>query len=96
MAPPPGTAGGGNAVTGFEEADGAGCVTGFSVGTCLPPGDCVLGVIAAEGVVGGEGFAAGICDGGVAGLVLSAGAGDGTAGVAAVADVDGKGFAAGL
>jgi len=50
-------------------------------------------VIAAEGVVGVEGFAAGVCWGGVAGLVLSPGAADGAT---AAEGIGVDGFAAGI
>jgi hypothetical protein len=59
-------------------------------------GKCVPGVIAAEGVVGAKGLAAGVCSGGVAGLALPPGAGDGAAGVTAAAGVDGDSLAAGV
>jgi hypothetical protein len=65
----------------------------------FPPGDCVPGVIVADGV-GVEGFAAGVCgDGvedGVPGLALPPGAGDGVPGVVAADGEDGvTAFAAG-
>jgi hypothetical protein len=91
---PPGD-GGGNAVTGFDGADGGCCLTGFGVGDCgLPPGNCVPGVIAAEGAVGVEYFVAGVCAGGVVGFVLSPAAGEGTAGATAAEGIVGEGFAA--
>jgi hypothetical protein len=56
----------------------------------------VPGVIAAEGVVGAKGFAAGVCGGGVAGLAVARGAGDGAVGVIAAEGVVVDGLAAGV
>jgi hypothetical protein len=61
----------------------------------FPPGDCVPGVIVADGV-GVEGFAAGVCGDGVAGLALSPGAGDDTVGVTAAEGVAVDGLADGV
>jgi hypothetical protein len=91
---PPGD-GGGNAVTGFDGADGGCCLTDFGVGGCgLAPGNCAPGVIPAEGAVGVEYFVAGVCAGGVVGFVLSPAAGEGTAGATAAEGIVGEGFAA--
>jgi hypothetical protein len=98
LAPPPG-GGDGDAVTGLVGAGSDDGVAGFPAGTCaagvaglaLPPG----GVIAADGVVGVERFAAGVCCG-VAGLALPPGADDGAAGVTAAEGVGVDGFAAGV
>jgi hypothetical protein len=82
-------------VTGFDGADGGCCLRGFGVDDCgLPPGNCVPGVTAAEGVVGVEDFVAGVCAGGVVGFVLSPAAGEGTAGATAAEGIVGEGFAA--
>jgi hypothetical protein len=84
-------------VIAFDGADGGDWITGFRVGTCgLPRGDCAPGVIAVEGVVGVEGFAAGVRWGGVAGLALSPVAADGTTEPTAVDGVGVDGFAAGI
>lgn len=81
-------------MTGFDGADGGCCLRGFGVDDCgLPPGNCVPGVTAAEGVVGVEGFVAGVCAGAV---VLSPAAAEGTAGVTAAEGIVGDGFAAGV
>ena len=81
-------------MTGFDGADGGCCLRGFGVDDCgLPPGNCVPGVTAAEGVVGVEGFVAGVCAGAV---VLSPTAAEGTAGVTAAEGIVGDGFAAGV
>ena len=73
-------------MAGFDGADGAGCVSGFAVGTCdLLVGGSVPGVIAAEGV--GLGF--------VAGLALCRTAAGGASGATAAEGVDADGFAAG-
>jgi hypothetical protein len=96
LAPPPG-GGDGEVATGLFDAgsdDGFGtCGDGVPGLALCPPGDCVPGVIAAEGVVG---FALGGCGGGVAGLTLFAGPGDGVTGATAAEGVDGDCFAAGV
>jgi hypothetical protein len=80
---------------GFADFPAGTCGDGVAGFALSRPGDCVPGVIAAEGVVGTEGFALG-CSSGVAGLTLFAGPGDGATGATAAEGVDGDCFAAGV
>lgn len=97
LAAPPG-GGDGEAVTGWNGGVSNDGFADFPVGcvACFPlssPGDCVPGVIAAEGT---EAFALGGCDEGVAGVTLFAGPGDGATDPTAAEGIDGECFATGV